>query len=272
MLRWILTIFSVLMVFFLNPPAMAQVNLSASEISQVNQLRQEAFTAAEGGDFAAAEGYWSQLIELLPDNPVGWSNRGNYRVIQHKLVEAIADFDRAIELAPDAPNPYLNRGIAYEGEKSWENAMPKASEAIADYQRVLEINPHDAVAYNNLGNANGGLGKWENAIAYYNKAVELDPNFAFARVNYALALYQIGEKDKAIGEMRNIIRKYPQFADIRAALTAALWADGKPGEAESNWVAVIGLDGRYQDLDWVENIRRWPPLMVAALDKFLMLK
>ncbi|MCP2731881.1 tetratricopeptide repeat protein [Limnofasciculus baicalensis] len=265
MLRWILTIFSVVLVCFFNLPAMAEVNLSASEIRQINQLRQEAFTAAEGGNFAAAEGYWSQLIELLPDNPVGWSNRGNYRVIQHKLVDAIADFDKAIELAPDAPDPYLNRGIAYEGEKLWENA-------IADYQRVLEITPNDAVAYNNLGNAHGGLGNWEDAIANYHKAVELDPNFSFARVNYALALYQIGEKDKAIGEMRNIIRKYPQFADVRAALTAVLWVEGKPGEAESNWVAVVGLDGRYQDLDWVENIRRWPPLMVAALDKFLTLK
>ncbi|HBE20510.1 MAG TPA: hypothetical protein DEG17_12405 [Cyanobacteria bacterium UBA11149] len=265
MRRCILTILSVMLVFLFNQPVRAEVNLTASQIKEINQLRQEAFTAAENGNFAAAEGYWSQLIELLPDNPVGWSNRGNYRVIQDKLSDAIADFNKAIDLAPNAPDAYLNRGIAYERAGMWENA-------IASYQRVLEINPNDAVAYNNLGNATGGLGKWSDAIAFYHKAIELKPNFAFARVNYALALYQTGEKDKAIIEMRNIIRKYPQFADVRAALTAVLWVDGKPGEAESNWVAVMGLDGRYQDLDWVENIRRWPPLMVAALDKFLSLK
>ncbi|NET60783.1 MAG: hypothetical protein F6K47_33010, partial [Symploca sp. SIO2E6] len=66
-----------------------------------------------------------------------------------------------------------------------------------------------------------------------------------------------------------LIRQYPQFPDVRAALTAALWAEGKRGEAQSNWVAVIGLDQRYQDLDWVSNIRRWPPLMVEALREFL---
>ena len=71
--------------------------------------------------------------------------------------------------------------------------------------------------------------------------------------------------------MGNIVRKYPQFADMRAALTAVLWAEGKAGEAESNWVAVMGLDGRYQDIDWVRNVRRWPPAMVDALEQFLNL-
>lgn len=33
--------------------------------------------------------------------------------------------------------------------------------------------------------------------------------------------------------------------------------NGKQGEAESNWVAAYGLDGRYKDINWVKNIRRW---------------
>lgn len=72
--------------------------------------------------------------------------------------------------------------------------------------------------------------------------------------------------------MRNIVRKYPSFADMRAALTAVLWEQGKHGEAESNWVAAVGLDQRYKDINWVAHVRRWPPLMVAALEKFQELK
>ncbi len=72
--------------------------------------------------------------------------------------------------------------------------------------------------------------------------------------------------------MSNLVRKYPMFPDMRAALTAVLWEQGKQGEAESNWVAAVNMDNRYQDLDWLKNIRRWPPQMVAALDKFLNLK
>ena len=81
-----------------------------------------------------------------------------------------------------------------------------------------------------------------------------------------------GANENAIAQMKSIVRKYPQFADIRAALTAAYWENGKPGEAESNWVAAYGLDSRYKDINWVKNVRRWPPSLVVALDKFLRLQ
>lgn len=231
----------------------------------LEDLRNRAFEATNAGQFNRAEYYWSQLLEQLPDNPALWSNRGNAKVSQNKLEDAIADFNRAIELAPDAPDPYLNRGTALEG-------MGRFAEAIADYNRVLELDPNDAAAYNNRGNAEAGLGRWQDAIRDYGTAADLVPDFAFARANYALALYQNGQTDEAIRTMKNLVRRYPKFADMRAALAAALWASGQKGEAESNWVAVIGLDTRYKNIDWVANIRRWPPTMVEALNKFLKLQ
>lgn len=230
-----------------------------------NALTQQAFALTEQGKFAEAESYWTELIEEFPENPALWSNRGNAKVSQNNLKSAIADFDQAIKLAPTATDPYLNRGTAWEGLGEW-------SKAIADYHQVLALDPQDAMGYNNLGNAFAGQGKWSEAIAYYQKATELAPNFAFARANYALALYQVGETAKSLQTMRNIVRKYPQFADMRAALTAVLWNNGKQGEAESNWVAAIGLDPRYRNLQWLEVNRRWPPQMVAALEKFLKLQ
>lgn len=242
-----------------------QDTASQQQIAElIEDWRIKAFTATNAGDFATAEIYWTKLLDLLPKEPALWSNRGNARVSQNKLEEAIADYNRAIELAPDAPDPYLNRGTALEGLGKWE-------EAIADYNQVLAIDPNDPAAYNNRGNAKAGLGEWEQAIADYQQATQLAADFAFARANYALALYQTGETAKATQEMRNLVRKYPQFADMRAALTAALWVAGNYGEAESNWVAVVGLDKRYKDLDWVAHVRRWPPLMVNALERFLKL-
>ena len=273
MIRWILTLLSILFITvstgFVNvSPAIAQEQPSTyteAELQEGDELAAKAFTATNAGDFVAAEGLWTQLIERFPSNPASWSNRGNSKVSQNKLSEAIADFNKSIELAPDATDPYLNRGTALEGQG-------KYVEAIADYNRVLEIDPKDAMAYNNRGNAKAGLGEWEEAIADYKKAADLAPNFAFARANYAIALYQTGEQKEAIRTMKNIVRKYPQFPDMRAALTAALWEQGNRGEAESNWVAVVGMDSRYKDINWVKNVRRWPPVMVAALEKFLSLQ
>lgn len=234
MIPWILGLVCVLLLWGGASPVMAQevtTPISAEQLQWREQIAQQAFQATEKGDFARAEAYWTQLIELAPENP----------------------------------DPYLNRGVALEGQKRYQ-------EAIADYNRVLELSPDEAMAYNNRGNAKGGQGKWQEALADYQKAAELAPDFAFARANAALALYQTGAKAEAIRTMRNLVRKYPLFPDMRAALTAVLWEEGKQGEAESNWVAAVGMDNRYQDLTWVQNSRRWPPQMAAALEKFLTLQ
>jgi tetratricopeptide (TPR) repeat protein len=266
MIKLICIFLSLLLTFGFCIPVMAQTpGITAEDLQLGDELTDKAFVATDKGDFATAEQYWTEILAKFPENPAIWSNRGNSRVSQNKLSAALEDYNKAIELAPNVTDPYLNRGAALEGLGRWE-------EAIADYNHVLELDPKDAMAYNNRGNATAGLGKWEAAIADYQKATEIAPNFAFARGNYALALYESGRIDIAIREMKNIVRKYPKFADMRAALTAAYWVGGKKGEAESNWVAAYGLDTRYKDINWVKNIRRWPPSLIAALDKFLHLQ
>ena len=235
-----------------------------TRIQTARSLFDQAFEATNGGQFAQAERYWTQILELFPNNAEIWSNRGNARASQNRLQEAIADYNEAISRAPDAPDPYLNRGAARENAGDFAGA-------IADYNRVLELDPNDAAAYNNRGNAEAGLGQWETAVQDYAQAEILAPDFAIARVNHALALFQVGDRPEALRLLRNLVRKYPTFADARAALTAALWDAGDRGEAESQWVSVVGLDRRYKDLDWVAKTRRWPSAMVVALEKFLKL-
>lgn len=266
--------FNILIIAFLislligQTPLLAVTNndniITEEQLLQGEETTRQALELTQQGNFAQAEILWSQLIKDFPDNPAVWSNRGNARVSQNNLQDAISDYNQAIILAPSAPDPYLNRGTAYEG-------LGEYKKAITDYEQVLKLYPDDAMAYNNLGNANAGLGNWTTAINFYHKATELAPNFAFAGANESLALYELGNKQEAIKKMRNLVRKYPMFADMRAALTAVLWAEGKQGEAESNWVATVGIDRRYSDLDWVKTVRRWPPKMITALENFLLL-
>ena len=267
--RWLLSLFLTFF-FWIYPFANGLVQalpvqnteLNSQQIAEGEKTAKKAFQAAKKGNFAKAESYWTELAEQFPDNPAVWSNRGNVRIGQYKLTEAISDFDRSIQIAPEYPDAYLNRGIAYEGKKEWDKA-------ISDYNRVLEITPEDPVALNNRGNAKAGQGNWQDALADYQKAAELAPNFPLARGNASLVIYQLGDRIEAIRNMRNLVRKYPMYSDMRAALAAALWVNGQQGEAESNWVAAVGLDNRYQDLEWIENIRRWPPEMIKSLKRFL---
>jgi tetratricopeptide (TPR) repeat protein len=247
---------------FMVHPAIA----SPSELKSLHQdlqaLYEQAFKETDAGHFEAAETAWSKAIERMPENPASWSNRGNARISQNNLDDAIADFNQAIAIAPDQPGPYVNRGIAWEGTGQWEKA-------IADYNQALEIDPEDPTTLNNRGNAQGGLGDWNAARNEFEQAALLNPGFAMPRINLALATYEIGNKFEAMRQMRNLVRRFPMSADTRAALTAMLWDQGQRGEAESNWVSAVGLDARYKDLDWVSHIRRWPPSLVISLQNFL---
>ncbi len=238
--------------------------LSNQDIKNIGKLRRAAFEATRAGQFDLAETQWSALIEQLPQEAAVWSNRGNVRVRQNNLEGALTDYSQAIALAPAEGDPYLNRGAVWEAMGEWEKA-------IDDYNTLLSLSPDDPAAYNNRGNAEAGQNEWELAIADYQAAITLQPSFSLAYGNYALALYQTGDIPKSMQIMKSLVRKYPSFVDMRAALTAALWEQGQQGEAESNWVAVVGLDSRYKDLNWVTKVRRWPPKMVGALEKFLTL-
>ena len=164
MIRWLISLICICLVWTtgISQAAFAQTSststITAKQLKQGEQIAQQAVEAANRGNLAQAEKYWTELIEYFPDNPAVWSNRGNIRVSQNKLDEAIADFNQSIAIADRYPDPYLNRGIAYEGKKLWQDALD-------DYNRVLSIDPQDAMAYNNRGNAQAGQKNWQDALA-----------------------------------------------------------------------------------------------------------
>ncbi|MFL0725615.1 MAG: tetratricopeptide repeat protein [Prochlorococcus sp.] len=143
------------------------------------------------------------------------------------------------------------------------------SAALTLSDQLLELDPEDAAALYNLGNLRASQGDWNAAEALYGRAVKARPDFAMARSRQALAAYQLGDLKTAEVELRQLIRQYPMFADARAALSGLLWQQGSHGEAQSHWVAAAGLDNRYRQLDWLRQIRCWPPKPTADLIAFL---
>lgn len=263
-MRWLFA--TILLLFVGLTPLLPSALADTQTLTQadVSKLREQAFDLTRKGKFDLAEVVWSRLVDTLPDEPAVWSNRGNVRVSQNKISEAIRDYNRAISLDPLQPDAYLNRGAAYEAIGNWQ-------EAIDDYNRVLKLSPDDPAAYNNRGNAKGGQGDWMSALKDYETSITIQPSFSLGYANYGIALFEIGDQTKSLQVLKSLARKYPNYADVRAALTAALWETGNWGEAESQWVAAQGLDRRYADLDWVKNVRRWPPSLVTGLEHFLKL-
>ena len=63
---------------------------------------------------------------------------------------------------------------------------------------------------------------------------------------------------------------------MRAALAAQLWAANQEDEAEAMWNfacsnITVGCS-KYQDEQWLREIRRWPPVMIERLQAFQNLR
>ena len=228
-------------------------------------LYDQALMASQAGDFARALPLWDQLLDLEPSDAAALSNRGNVRLALGDPDGAIADQTSAMALAPEESDPHLNRGTAEEALQDW-------SAAALDYLWILDRDPEDASALYNLGNVRGSEQDWPAARDLFGEAFRVRPGFAMARSSEALAAWQEGDLAWAEAELRKLIRRYPLFADARAALSGLLWRQGASGEAESHWAAAAGLDQRYRQIDWLLDIRRWPPQPAADLMAFLALE
>jgi len=91
-------------------------------------------------------------------------NRGNFYTEQKKWELALADFNKAITIDPNAA--YLNRGNFYTEQKKWELAL-------ADYTKAIAINPDYAQVYAKRGIIYYEIGDKQKAIENFQRAAQL---------------------------------------------------------------------------------------------------
>ena len=135
----------------------------------------------------AIEAY-SRVIELNPNNPNAYNNRGVAYSAKGDFDRTIEDYTKAIELNPNYAVAYNNRGGVYYLKEEYESA-------IVDFTKATELNPDYAVAYNNRGVAYYLKEEYESAIVDFTRAIELNPNYAIAYNNRGRAYGVKGEVD-----------------------------------------------------------------------------
>lgn len=247
-------------------PATETTDAAVEQFRQVTALQDLAFEFTNQHKYPQAEYIWTKLISLNDRNAAAYSNRGNCRTSQGKFDLALADFDRAIQLAPDEPDPLLGKGVALEGVRQFREALHCYQRA--NQRSVAKYGAQDPVALNNMGNAHAALGEWDDAVESFKAATQLDGRFVFALANEALALYELRRDEEALRKIRFLVRKYPTFGDMHAAIAMAAWEQGDSAQAENEWYKAVEQDSRYEDTAWVRDVRRWPPRLIGALESF----
>ncbi|KAF5826005.1 hypothetical protein DUNSADRAFT_5427 [Dunaliella salina] len=209
---------------------------------------------------------------------------------------AIQDFNAALRLIPESDEIgrarlLAGRALAEEGLGLWENAK-------TDYTVALDLasrggSSPDPYVINSRGNCYNSLGMWKEAREDYLVSSQLfqqakgykGPNGSstarldgaiFSASNAALMLAQMGDLQGAMKEMQRIARRAPGSVDMRAALASLYWADGRAALAEEEWeFACTKINtgcAKYTDPDWLQRIRRWPPVMVSKMQDFVQIR
>jgi len=156
-------------------PVLIKVNFTGASLPLMyDKATNKAFGRAmryyEINLFTRAEEEFTKLIQRRNDAAY-LVNRGSALYQQKKLLEAIADFTRVIELDRENHKAFYNRGISYFEKADYETA-------IADLTRAIQIKPDFAWSYYMRGFAIESIGKnIPDAIADFEKALQLQPDF-----------------------------------------------------------------------------------------------
>jgi tetratricopeptide (TPR) repeat protein len=143
---------------------------------------------------------WRESLPLLtkmlaeqPGNPELYALRSHAYSHLELPTEALADGEKAVQLAPRSAEAYLRRGEAKHGDHRFV-------EALADYDKSLELDKNDAEAWGNKGSALQATNQPQKALDALNRAIELQKNrYEFwvvrASVNSSLKNYNAAVSD-----------------------------------------------------------------------------
>ena len=167
---------------------------------------------------------WTDTLAKNPECWIAYDNLGFVSSQQGRTDEAIARFQKALELNPNAAETHSNLGRVLL-QKGLIN------EALAEFQEALKIDPSVAVAHNNLGSALLQAGQMNDAITEFQKALVLNPNIAGARYNLGNVHMERGETGEAITEYGKALAIDPNYAEARYNLGSALLKNGQVEQA-----------------------------------------
>lgn len=185
-----------------------------------------------------------QLGMLESRDPKVWNSKGNIHFQDQDYENAIAAYNKSIELDRSFGWPYGNLAHTYL-------QMGKYAEAILLYQKsasLLEKKEEKAAAWNALGNIYRHLNEYENALHAYQKADECDPQGAGQRDRQDLSSLEPNSHSAQVWlELGNLFFKSGLYKEAAGAYGNAVKIDPTSAWAQSNLAMSLVYLGKYRE-------------------------
>lgn len=213
------------------------------------------------GNSTAALADANAALAAMPTDAYAWLQRGIARSVLGPQDSAIADLERARDIAADprlVTETLVQLALAHQRAQQPERALaalvppegkahgnaqdPRVfrikgeceamlgdtAAARADLDKAIELAPRDPVNWNSRGyHRYARSGEHERALLDYDRAIKLNPNYGYAFNNRGWSRYKLGRKEQALKDITLARRKNPHNAYALRNLGLIALDDGR---------------------------------------------
>jgi tetratricopeptide (TPR) repeat protein len=176
------------------------------------QAVQAGIEAFQAHNFVAAEGIFSRLVQAEPSGR-NYDFLAMAEAANGKLIRAIADFKKSIQLGYHSPNSYYNLGLAY-----LETRQPE--DAAQEFRNAIQADPSLRSARYALGVALMSSGQAVEASKVFNEALRETPGDPHLWADLVEAQFRSGNGNQAVETAQSAIQAIPNNARLAVALAS----------------------------------------------------
>ena len=158
------------------------------------------------------------------------AHRGETYRQMDRYEQALADFDKGIELDPGWQWVIAHRGETYR-------QMGRYEQALADFDKAIELDPSSGWVIAHRGETYRQMGRYEQALADFDRAIELDPSNDWIHYLQFRAHLSLGQPSQAYTYLRNAIDQVRKETAHRRA----------PSNDAYNLAVYLAAEGRFDE-------------------------
>jgi protein O-mannosyl-transferase len=212
---------------------------------------------------------WSRIIEIEPDMPLAWLERGKYYLDEKDLIKADSDLSKSIQLDPSFAPGYIYRGLTryyqrkenlaledfntairidsikpdgYYNRGNLYLKMNRFDEARNDLEKTISLDPKNIEAIYYLGLAEMKLMNYQAAINYFTRYISFNPYHPSAELELSVCYYQSGQFIEAGKRLKEIIIKQPRNGEALYYYANSLARQNQYSEAIEIYSRIIAIN------------------------------
>jgi protein O-GlcNAc transferase len=191
--------------------------------------------ALQKGNAQRARDLIQRSIDFNPTRAEPHADLGSALRALGLLPEALASYDRALELKPDLVPALFNRGTVLQD-------LNRPAEALVCHDGAIELQPHLVAAHYSRALALSALKRYDEALEGFDRTLLMAPNYVEALSNRGIVLQELKRPAEALACFERALQLDPRSAKALNNRGNALRSLNRPAEALPDFERALQID------------------------------